>query len=122
MPPIPDDQLTEQPTKYSDRHTATQRDSEPTPHAEGKQARPRGPPPPAPGARTLTVTGVTQHYGWSRSKTYELLGEGRLRGVKLGARLLIFTDSCDEVVAALPPAVIKPPRTSPASNDASGAR
>ena len=104
MPPIPHDQL----SKFGDRRAVVQRDSEPTQHGEGKQARPRGPPPPVAGARTLTVIGVTQHYGWSRSKTYELLGEGRLRGVKLGARLLIFTDSCDEVVAALPPAVIKP--------------
>ena len=49
--------------------------------------------------RTLTVAGVKQRYGRSRSKTYELLGEGRLRGVKMGTRLLIFTDSCEEVVA-----------------------
>ena len=60
--------------------------------------------------RTLTVAGVKQRYGWSRSKTYELLGEGRLRGVKMGTRLLIFTDSCEEVVASLPAAVIRAPK------------
>jgi hypothetical protein len=60
--------------------------------------------------RTLTVPGVTERYGWSRSMTYLLLGEGRLRGRKMGTRLLIDVDSCDEVVAALPPAVIKPQR------------
>jgi hypothetical protein len=67
MPPIPDDQLTEQATKYSDRHTAAQRDSEPTPHGEGMQSRRRALPAPAAGPRTLTVAGVTQHYGWRRT-------------------------------------------------------
>src|SRR5260221_2110342 len=65
------------------------------------------------GPRTLTVPGVTRLYGWSRSRTYELLGEKHLRGVKLGTRLLILADSCEEVVASLPAAVIRPPRKVP---------
>jgi hypothetical protein len=73
----------------------------------------------ASGPRTLTVAGVKQRYGWGRSKTYELLGEGRLRGVKMGARLLIFTDSCEEVVASLPRAQIKAsPKAKPAATSA----
>jgi excisionase family DNA binding protein len=63
------------------------------------------------GPRMMTVRAVTQRYGWGRSKTYQLLGEGKLKAVKMGRRLLILVDSCDAVVAALPQATFKPTRS-----------
>jgi hypothetical protein len=60
--------------------------------------------------RTLTVLGVKQRYGWGRTKTYELIGEGKLEAIKMGTRLLILVDSCEALVASLPPAVIAPRR------------
>jgi hypothetical protein len=57
---------------------------------------------------TLTIRDVQARYGWGRSKTYELLGTGKLRGAKLGRKLLIFADSCDALLAGLPSPVIKP--------------
>jgi hypothetical protein len=111
---IPPDQV----AKHGDHHTAAPSDSRPAQHVD--PAYPRGLP--AADLRTLTISGVKARYGWSRSKTYQLLGEGKLRACKLGTRLLIFADSCDELIAALPAANIKPPRSLPASNDASGAR
>ena len=58
----------------------------------------------ADGPRTITIKGVKQRYGWGRSKTYQLLGEGKLKGAKMGTRLLIFVISCQELVASLPAA------------------
>jgi hypothetical protein len=99
---IPADQV----AKHGDHHTAAPADTKPAQHGEGNPAYPRGPP--AADLRTLTIAGVKARYGWSRSKTYQLLGEGKLRACKLGTRLLIFADSCDELIAALPTAKIKP--------------
>lgn len=62
--------------------------------------------PPLP--RAITVHDVTKIYGWSRSVTYQLLGEGKLRGVKVGKRLLILVDLCERLLAILPQAKIKP--------------
>ena len=36
------------------------------------------------------------------------IGEGKLKGVKMGARLLILVDSCEALLGALPPAQIAP--------------
>lgn len=58
--------------------------------------------------RMLTVRGVSQRYGWGRTKTYELLGQGKLRGAKVGTRLLIFVDSCEALLASLPAAKFGP--------------
>lgn len=54
--------------------------------------------------RMLTVRGVSQRYGWGRTKTYEFLGQGKLKAAKVGSRLLIFVDSCEALVADLPTA------------------
>jgi hypothetical protein len=95
------------------RSTAAKANAEPKRPGEGAPAVIRGPPVVAApasaiGPRTLTVAGVTQRYGWSRTSTYELLGEGKLKGVKMGARLLILVDSCEALLGALPPAQIAP--------------
>ena len=75
--------------------------------------------------RALTVHDVKRMYGWSRSKTYELLGSGRLAGVKMGSKLLILTDSCEQLLAALPKATIKahiPKASVPATREVTPAR
>jgi predicted DNA-binding transcriptional regulator AlpA len=63
---------------------------------------------PTPLPRTITIAGVKERYGWGRSTIYRLLGEEKLRAVKLGPRLLIFVDSCEALLAGLPAAKIRP--------------
>lgn len=46
----------------------------------------------------------------SRTKVYELIGSGKLKAVKLGARTKIDSASLVEFIASLPPARIAPPR------------
>src|SRR4051812_4514759 len=53
---------------------------------------------------TMTIPATTDAYGLSRSATYRLLGEGKLRAVKHGSRTLILTESLREYFASLPPA------------------
>jgi predicted DNA-binding transcriptional regulator AlpA len=60
--------------------------------------------------RTITIRDVRRRYGWGRTKTYELIGEGKLKAVKMGARLLVFVDSSEALVASLPPAKIAAPQ------------
>lgn len=52
--------------------------------------------------RALTIRGVTERYGWGRSKTYEMLGDGRLEGIKVDDLTLILVDSCEQVVRLAP--------------------
>jgi hypothetical protein len=46
--------------------------------------------------------------GIGRSKTYELLGDGTLRAIKIGGRLLIDIEHGLATFAAMPPARIRP--------------
>lgn len=46
----------------------------------------------------------------SRSKVYELLGEGEIKAVKIGTRTKIVMASFHDYVARLPAAQISPPR------------
>lgn len=48
------------------------------------------------------VKDVAAHYGWQKSKTYELLRDKKIRAKKLGAKTLIEFASLDEYVASLP--------------------
>lgn len=48
--------------------------------------------------------------GLGRSKTYEMLGDGTLRAVKVGKRLLIDIEHGLTALAAMPPATIRPTR------------
>jgi excisionase family DNA binding protein len=43
--------------------------------------------------------------GGSRSTVYRLLRAGKLRAVKRGAATLVLTESIDEYMASLPPAI-----------------
>ncbi len=56
-----------------------------------------------------TIEGWTALSGIGRTKTYELLGEGKLRAVKAGKRLLIDVEHGLAFMAALPAAVIGSP-------------
>lgn len=47
--------------------------------------------------------------GVGRSKSYEMLGTGELRGVKVGRRLLIDIEAGLAALAAMPAARIQPP-------------
>lgn len=48
--------------------------------------------------------------GLGRSKSYELLGEGKLRGIKVGRRLLIDVEHGLEYLATMPAVRIRPAR------------
>lgn len=48
--------------------------------------------------------------GLGRSKSYELLGAGKLRGIKVGRRLLIDVEHGLEYLATMPAAHIRPAR------------
>lgn len=50
---------------------------------------------------TVTIQGAKQALGIGTTKIYELIGDGRLRTIKLGRRTLIRTDSIRELVNTL---------------------
>lgn len=56
----------------------------------------------APTRGLLTVKQFTKEYGVGRTKTFALLGEGRLHAVKLGARTLIPRSAAEEFARGLP--------------------
>jgi excisionase family DNA binding protein len=102
---IPPDQL----AKFGDRRADLPRDPEPA-KGEGRGARPRGPPvqvvqlPPY-----LTIKKAYETAGISRSKLYEIVGDGLVRAVKIGTKTLIDTGSLLSYLENLPAAQIKPP-------------
>jgi excisionase family DNA binding protein len=49
---------------------------------------------------TVTVPGAKKATGLGTTKIYELIGEGKLKAVKIGRRTLITTDSIRALVAA----------------------
>lgn len=61
------------------------------------------PEPPLPIA-LLSIHAACQRLGIGRSRVYELLRDGALRAVKLGARTLVTSDSVDNFIGQLPPA------------------
>ncbi len=50
---------------------------------------------------TVTIEGAKKALGIGTTKIYELIGDGRLRTVKLGRRTLIRTDSIRDLVDTL---------------------
>jgi hypothetical protein len=56
--------------------------------------------------RTLTIAGVTQMYGWGRTKTYDLIRSGRLKAIKIDSMTLVTRESCEQLIAEAPPASI----------------
>lgn len=47
---------------------------------------------------TVTVDGAKKALGLGHTKIYELIGEGRLKTVKIGRRTLVKTDSIRALV------------------------
>jgi len=47
---------------------------------------------------TVTVDGAKRALGLGHTKIYELIGEGRLKTVKIGRRTLVKTDSIRALV------------------------
>lgn len=47
----------------------------------------------------LTVRDAGSYLGLSRSKLYELIGEGKLASRKIGARRLVLRESLDKLLA-----------------------
>ena len=45
--------------------------------------------------RNLTIKKYSEFYGPSRSKTYELIAEGKLRRIKIGSRTYITVESAE---------------------------
>jgi excisionase family DNA binding protein len=60
-------------------------------------------------AISVSVPDACRLIGASRSVVYELLGQRKIVGVKLGRRTLISVPSLRAYIAGLPPASIKPP-------------
>jgi hypothetical protein len=63
---------------------------------------------------TVTIEQTERLTGESRSQIYNRLGRGEYTGVKSGRRTLIVYASVKAHIAALPRAVIKPPKPRPA--------
>lgn len=49
---------------------------------------------------TVTVDGARKALGLGHTKIYELIGEGKLKTVKIGRRTLVRTDSIRALVEA----------------------
>ena len=50
---------------------------------------------------TVTIDGTKKALGIGTTKIYELIGDGKLRTVKVGRRTLVRTDSIRQFVDAL---------------------
>jgi excisionase family DNA binding protein len=61
----------------------------------------------------ITIQETKRRTGESRSKIYQLLGDGTYEGVKSGRRVLIIYESVKRRFAGLPRAVIKAPKPRP---------
>lgn len=51
---------------------------------------------------SISVNEALMRYGIGRTKLYELLGDGSLKGRKLGAKTLIDVETADDFFASLP--------------------
>jgi hypothetical protein len=60
-----------------------------------------------------TIDTTKQVTGDSRSKIYELIGDGTYEAVKSGTRTLIIFESIKRRIASLPRAKIQPPKPRP---------
>jgi hypothetical protein len=61
-------------------------------------------------AEYSTMRGVTQRFGLSRSRQYDLLGTGEIEAVKSGDRTIVVIASVRRYLARCPRAAIAPPR------------
>jgi len=62
-----------------------------------------------PDAISVSIPAACEMIGASRSVVYELLGQRKIVGLKLGRRTLVSVASLRAYIASLPPADIKPP-------------
>jgi hypothetical protein len=60
--------------------------------------------------RFHTIPGWCDYSQMSRTATYNAIGSGKLRAVKMGSRTLIDADDGDRYLDSLPRAEIRPPR------------
>jgi Helix-turn-helix domain len=61
--------------------------------------------------RAMSIVQFSEHYGVGRTKAYEELKSGRLRGRKIGKRTIITEDDAEDWLRRLPTI---PPASSPA--------
>ena len=61
---------------------------------------------------SLTIEGVTAHFGISRSGIYRLIGDGKLTARKIGGRTMLLTADVRAMIQGAPTAPI---RTKPAA-------
>jgi excisionase family DNA binding protein len=64
-----------------------------------EEGRPRGP-----RRRAMSIAGFTEDYSIGRTKVYEELRSGRLRGLKIGKRTIISQDDAEAWLRQLPTA------------------
>jgi hypothetical protein len=64
----------------------------------------------APKKRFASIEYCTNVYGPCRRRWYDLLGEGRVRGVKCGNATLLDLESVEQYFASLPAPSIRAPR------------
>lgn len=55
-----------------------------------------------------TIQGAVKASGLTRTRIYNLIGDGSIAAVKAGRRSLVKADSLRRYISALPPAAIKP--------------
>lgn len=51
---------------------------------------------------SMTIAETVRWSGIGRTKLYELLGDGKIKAVKLGTRTLVLTQSVEQFLASLP--------------------
>lgn len=56
----------------------------------------------------FTISGAVKSSGLTRTRIYNLIGDGSIEAVKAGRRTLIKAHSLRRYVDALPPATIRP--------------
>jgi excisionase family DNA binding protein len=60
-----------------------------------------------------TMDGVKERFGFSRSFTYNLISEGKIRAVKVGGRTLVDVAATKAWLDSLPAAATNCPRPKP---------
>jgi len=101
MPPIPSAQCDPHPGSRPHR---VAHDSD-RPRDPGLPGSPRGPPDPI----HVSILDLCRRHSVGRSYVYRLLAEKKIRGVKLGRRVLVNVASADAFFAELPQAEVYVP-------------
>lgn len=56
---------------------------------------------------TYSIPGAIKASGFSRTRLYNLLGDGEIVAIKVGRRTLIKADSLRDYINKMPPAIIR---------------